>query len=233
MHKYRRRREKIKKRSKKTPIIIFILFLLLIIILFISYNVFASDISNIDVAYDVDMYKQQKEECVYKYRYQVNEYILEQSSVEELISFYTKFTKNKKIAETILLQSLEQDVPIHLSFAIAHTESKYNILASNRNGSHSSDYGLFQLNNSYRDWPLSKFFNIQENVKEGINYISYCLYISENNTRLAIGSYNAGPKVAISNIIPESTYNYIEKVIHYEDYLTLEFNKEFFGDQNE
>ncbi|UKI53636.1 MAG: transglycosylase SLT domain-containing protein [Treponema sp.] len=61
----------------------------------------------------------------------------------------------------ILEEAEKNDIPLSLAFALAYTESHYNVNAVNKNRNSSIDRGLFQLNN--RSFPQLKeedFFNL-------------------------------------------------------------------------
>lgn len=137
--------------------------------------------------------------------------------------FYSDVANNRFISNIILEEAKRQNIPINLVFAIAKVESNFNPKAINHNHS-SSDYGLFQLNNSYRDWTNSEFFDIKKNTQEGIRYLKEMLILFNGDVLKAAAAYNAGPQRVIDNRIPKSTERYITKVLATEDELNIKFN---------
>ena len=138
-------------------------------------------------------------------------------------NFYKEVTNDSKISLVILNEARYQNVPINLAFAVAKVESNFNPNAINYNRN-SKDYGLFQLNNSYRNWSTSDFFDIEKNTKEGIRYLKEMLELFDGDVLKAIAAYNAGPGRVINNKIPESTERYITKILVAEDELNVKFN---------
>jgi len=167
-------------------------------------------------------FKTLKKDDKFLVRWDINK-SLESLDESSLIKFYNKYSHNYIISKSILDYSLRYDVPINLSFAVAYVESHFNVKAYNKNVN-SIDRGLFQLNNLYRkNWKISDFYNIKKNCKEGIRHLSWCLKVSNNNIIKSIGVYNAG--LSKINNLPSSTESYIEKVLEYENYLNVNFNK--------
>lgn len=197
-------------------------------------NVDATATVREELEYDVNIYKpQQAEEPDYVVRAQINNHIIENITNREIVEFYNQFTRSSVISEAIIVRALDQDVPINLAFAVAYVESRYNPRAYNNNGGRSADWGLFQLNDSYRaHWSIDEFYDIHRNAEEGIGYLSYCLDVSRGDVRMAIAAYNAGPDVIYSGDIPSRTIRHIEEILQYEDYLTMEFNREFLEWEN-
>ena len=93
----------------------------------------------------------------------------------ELVNFYSLYTNSREIAQVIIEESLEQNLPINIAFALAWRESQFNpraISPPNRGGS--IDWGLFQLNDGHRqDWTRSEFFNIRKNAHAALVFLKY------------------------------------------------------------
>lgn len=155
-------------------------------------------------------------------RYDVNE-IVKTISSNHINDIYKEETRNYIITSIIVEEAIRQDVPVNLVFAIAKVESRFDPSAINHNHS-STDYGLFQLNNSYRDWDRSDFFNIRTNTREGVRYLKEMLTLFEDDVLLAVAAYNCGPGRVLNNKIPESTKMYITKVVAAEDEFNILFN---------
>lgn len=149
--------------------------------------------------------------------------IIEEATLLHFRSLYNKETNSIYIASTIAEEALSQDVPINLAFAIAKVESNFRPHAINYN-SHSIDYGLFQLNDSYRDWSREDFFDIRKNTREGISYLGDMLKLFDGDVLKAVAAYNCGPQRVLDNKIPESTRMYVTKVMSAEDYFNILFN---------
>lgn len=159
-------------------------------------------------------------------RYDINKYI-EENLNSDIIHFYNQFTRNDSVSRSIIEESLRNNVPIHISFSVAFTESRFNPRAINTSNSNNSrDYGLFQLNNRYHHLPHDEYFNVSSNTRMGIEYLRDMIEYSNNDVIIAIKAYNAGPtRVFSRGDIPESTYEYAEKILSYEDMLNVVFNE--------
>lgn len=161
-------------------------------------------------------------------RDQINLYIsINESKRDEIIDFYSRFTKNRTIAESIIKNAIHYKMPVNLAFALSYVESGFNPRAVNINIDGSTDRGLFQLNNSYRQkWKIKDFFNVELNVREGIRYwITEC-NIKERTIPITFIAYNMGPysESAITSTIPNRRVEYINNILSYEDMLNVEFN---------
>lgn len=152
---------------------------------------------------------------------------------KEFLDFYTQFTKNKTISKSIVKWALHYKVPVHLCFAIAHTENTgfvvYSISSKNKNGSR--DWGLFQLNDGYRrNWTRNDFFNIDRNAQEGIKTYSqsYNSFIGTKGLSFTFLGYNMGISGASRHKrIPEFREKYVNDILEYESKLNEAFNKRF------
>jgi soluble lytic murein transglycosylase-like protein len=177
----------------------------------------------------LDLFKPDKpKEKAYFVRSKINFFIEEEKiKKSELIVFYTKYTNSKTIAEVIYQYAIQYDVPVNVAFALAYGESRFDPKAYNKNVNGSTDRGLFQLNDRHRNWPIADYYDIEKNAKEGIGFLSYCLYLMKDNTVKALQAYNAGPTAALAGKIPETTKKHIEEILQFEDILNQDFNRSF------
>ena len=90
--------------------------------------------------------------------------------------FYYQITGNRDVTNAILTQADANDIPLSLAFALAHTESSYNVKAINRNVNNSIDRGLFQLNsNSFPGLTESEFYDADKSAYYGLSHLKFCL----------------------------------------------------------
>lgn len=133
--------------------------------------------------------------------------------------FYTQITRNKSVTQAILTEADNNDIPLSLAFALAHTESNYNMNATNRNSNATIDRGLFQLNsNSFPALSEADFFDPFVSSKYGMQHLKFCLNTAGNEVS-ALAMYNAGTNRVRSNKTPQSTLNYIGQIISYQKML--------------
>jgi len=145
-------------------------------------------------------------------RLDVNQYSLLNRGV--LIDAYSEEV-SPNISRVIIDEAYANDIPINLFFAIASVESNFRRFAVNHNDS-SSDFGLFQLNDSYRqNWSQSEFFNIYLNTAEAALFFKE-MYNQTGTYEDAVRAYNAGPYRVINDMVPESTQRYIIRVLEEE-----------------
>lgn len=141
---------------------------------------------------------------------------------EDIVEAYSSEV-DPHIASIIIEKSLINDVPINIMFAIAFVESSFRSHAINHNQS-SSDFGLFQLNDSYRQhWSKEDFFNINLNTLEATSFFGE-MYSRVDSYEDAIMAYNAGPYRVINNIVPRSTEMYLIRVLEAEYRFDLMLN---------
>lgn len=144
---------------------------------------------------------------------------------EEVVCFFTNYTKNRKITEAILKYSIKYEVPPSLAFALSRAESNFNPNAINKNRI-SIDRGLFQLNSStFTELTKEQFFDIETNSAKGIKFIRWCLDTGKNEVS-ALAMYNAGSGRVSGGGTPRMTLNYISKVLTYRTSIVDEFNME-------
>ena len=140
--------------------------------------------------------------------------------------FYSCIARNKDVALAILSEADKNDIPLSLAFALAYTESRYNPEAVNNNVNSSIDRGLFQLNsNSFPDLTEADFFDPYISAKYGMSHLKFCLG-SAGNEVSALAMYNAGTGRVRSNKTPQSTLNYVGKIMAYQKMLESLFEDE-------
>ena len=140
--------------------------------------------------------------------------------------FYTCITRDKDVALAILSEADNNDIPLSLAFALAYTESRYNPKAVNSNVNTSIDRGLFQLNsNSFPGLTEADFYDPYISAKYGMSHLKFCLS-SAGNEVSALAMYNAGTGRVRSNKTPQSTLNYVGKIMTYQKMLESLFADE-------
>ncbi len=140
-----------------------------------------------------------------------------------VLDFFTHQTGSAEIADLILRETEEHDLPVSLTFALAYVESRFDPYAVNYN-KHSIDRGVFQLNNrSFPELREDQFFDPKVNVAHGIAYLKYCLERGENHVT-ALAMYNAGPRRVSEQGAPLMTLQYINKILKYREQLQQDFH---------
>lgn len=140
--------------------------------------------------------------------------------------FYNKITGNKDVTNAILTEAEKNDIPLSLAFALAYTESKYKTEAVGYNTNGTVDRGLFQLNsNSFPQLSEEEFFDPYTSAKYGMRHLKQCLKMAGNSVS-ALAMYNAGMGRVSSNKTPQTTLNYIGKIISYQNKLDELFTDE-------
>lgn len=140
--------------------------------------------------------------------------------------FYNNVTGNAQVTNAILQEASKNDIPLSLAFALAFTESHFDTKAENVNKNASIDRGIFQLNN--RSFPQLKekdFFNPAISARYGLAHLRFCLNTA-GNTVAGLAMYNAGTNKVRGDRTPQSTLNYIGKIMEYKGKLDLLFEEE-------
>lgn len=133
--------------------------------------------------------------------------------------FYYQITGNREITQAIITEAEKNDIPLSLAFALVHAESNYNSKAVNKNSNSTIDRGLFQLNsNSFPELTEDDFFDPFISSKYGMSHLKFCLNTAGNEVS-ALAMYNAGTGRVRSNRTPQSTLNYVGKIISYQKML--------------
>ena len=136
---------------------------------------------------------------------------------ESVTWFYTQITGDKVVTEAILMAADENDIPLSLAFALAYSESSYNVKAVNRNSNHTIDRGLFQLNNnSFPGLREDEFFDPYVSAKYGLSHLRFCLDTAGNEVA-ALAMYNAGTRRVKNGETPQVTLNYVSKIMNYRN----------------
>jgi hypothetical protein len=140
--------------------------------------------------------------------------------------FYFQIAGDKSVVQAILTEAEKNNIPLSLAFALAHTESNYNTKAINRNSNNTLDRGLFQLNsNSFPQLKEADFFDPSISSKYGMTHLKFCLNTAGNEVS-ALAMYNAGTGRVRSNKTPQSTLNYVGKIISYQKMLDQLFSEQ-------
>lgn len=140
--------------------------------------------------------------------------------------FYYQICGDRTVTQAILSEAEKNDIPLSLAFALAYTESNYNADAVNRNKNATIDRGLFQLNsNSFPALSEADFFDPYISAKYGMSHLKFCLSTAGNQVS-ALAMYNAGTGAVRSNKTPQTTLNYIGKILSYQKLLEQLFNEQ-------
>lgn len=140
--------------------------------------------------------------------------------------FYAHVTGKPEVSKAILQEAEKNNIPLSLAFSLAYTESRYNINAVNKNSNESIDRGLFQLNsNSFPNLAEEDFFDPSVSAKYGMSHLKFCLNTAGNEVS-ALAMYNAGTGKVRSNKTPQSTLNYVGKIMAYQDTIDRLFSEE-------
>ncbi len=140
--------------------------------------------------------------------------------------FYLNVTGNRDVTMAILEEAEKNDIPLSLAFALAYTESRFDINAVNKNTNASIDRGLFQLNNrSFPTLSEEEFFNPSISAKYGMLHLKHCLKVGGNEVT-GIAMYNAGTNKVKSGRTPQTTLNYVGKIMAYQEKLECLFTEE-------
>lgn len=149
--------------------------------------------------------------------------------------FYLRVTGRRDIALAILEEADKQDIPLSLAFALAYTESRYNLNAVNANVNGSIDRGLFQLNNrSFPRLEEEDFFSAKTSARYGMSHLRYCMNVAGNDLT-ALAMYNAGVTRVKSDKTPKITLAYVSKIVSYRAIIETAFEEEvlsYYGNTN-
>jgi hypothetical protein len=142
-----------------------------------------------------------------------------------LFEYFNSLTNDQIISEAIIDAALEWDIPIGIAFGMAWTESNFDPRAINNfNSNKTRDWGLFQLNDSYREnWSKEDFFNPHKNAYEAMRYLSFVMQEHSYDIYLGVAAYNAGAS-AVNEGISVSTLRYLSSVFKYKDKVEKQLN---------
>lgn len=140
--------------------------------------------------------------------------------------YYSRITNSRETAQAILKSADENDIPLSLAFALAHTESRYKTNAVHKNTNGSVDRGLFQLNNnSFPKLNEGDFYDARTSAHYGLAHLRFCLN-NAGNEIAALAMYNAGTNKVRRNSTPQITLNYISQIENYRSVLEENFATE-------
>jgi soluble lytic murein transglycosylase-like protein len=143
-----------------------------------------------------------------------------------IVRFYSKVSGSERVAKAILDAAVKQGVDVNLAFALAKAESDFNPAARSTNRDKSVDKGLFQLNSrSYPSLTDKEAYDPAINAQKGMAHFRFSLNYGGDVIR-ALAVYNAGLSRAERRTVPPSTYDYIERVLTYEDEIDERFRDE-------
>jgi hypothetical protein len=132
---------------------------------------------------------------------------------EDVLVFFEDMTGSREIAEAILSNASDCNVPVALAFSLCAEESGFNPRALNRNNNETIDRGLFQLNNaSFPKLQIEDFYDTDVNVRYGISHLRWCLN-SAGTEIAALAIYNAGAARVHSAGTPKSTLDYVSRIL--------------------
>jgi hypothetical protein len=144
----------------------------------------------------------------------IREMYREPEAREWVTEFFEQLCDSRDIAEIILANADEFNVPPALAFALSWEESRFNYMAvSKKNKDESVDRGLFQLNSrSFPRIPLKDFFDPQINAQTGMNHLRHCLDTGGSEIA-ALALYNAGTGKVHATGAPKHTLDYIHRIL--------------------
>lgn len=151
--------------------------------------------------------------------------------------YYTRIVNSREVALAILEEADEYSIPLSLAFALAHTESRFNLKAMHKNTNGTIDRGLFQLNSAtFPKLSETDFYDPKISAKYGLSHLRFCLN-SAGNEIAALAMYNAGSNKVKKNNTPQITLNYISMIQGYRSRLDEAFASEvmafyYNGDSN-
>jgi len=109
--------------------------------------------------------------------------------------------------------SLELDIDPALVKAVIHSESAFDQFAVSSRGAN----GLMQLMPETAErFAVADPFNAEQNIRGGARFLKHLLLTFENDERLAVAAYNAGPgRVLYYGNVPPfvETYTFVYKVL--------------------
>jgi soluble lytic murein transglycosylase-like protein len=161
----------------------------------------------------------------YKKDLEINNIVEENQKI--IKSYLNTHTHNGLVTNAILEAALEYRVPITIAFGLAWSESRFQPTAKNgiHNYNGTSDWGLFQLNDGYREnWTTKEFFDPHKNAKEAMRYLRGLMDIHGNNMIICLAAYNAGSK-GIKDGITHTTLVHINNILKYSEKLEEEINE--------
>jgi soluble lytic murein transglycosylase-like protein len=145
---------------------------------------------------------------------------------EWVTDFFTTICASREIAEVILANADQFDIPPALAFALSWEESRFNPKAENstKNQDGSIDRGLFQLNNrSFPRLGAQTFFDPKINAYYGMSHLRFCLD-SGGSEIMALATYNAGAGKVKNTGAPRHTLDYIHRILENREKIDARFH---------
>ena len=117
-------------------------------------------------------------------------------------------------AELVAAAATANEIPAALLHAVIKAESAYNPRAVSPKGAG----GLMQLMpDTAREMGVSDVYDPKANIQGGARYLKRLMTMFDNDIRLAVAAYNAGPQAVLSrgNVVPPfaETQRYVPSVL--------------------
>jgi len=118
-------------------------------------------------------------------------------------------------AELVAAAATANELPAALLHAVIKTESSYNARATSPKGAR----GLMQLMPATaREMGVTNAYDPKANIQGGARYLKRLMTMFDNDIRLAVAAYNAGPQAVLSrgNVVPPfaETQRYVPSVLN-------------------
>ncbi|MNM92610.1 Soluble lytic murein transglycosylase precursor [compost metagenome] len=118
-------------------------------------------------------------------------------------------------AELVAAAATANELPAALLHAVIKTESSYNARATSPKGAR----GLMQLMPATaREMGVTNVYDPKANIQGGARYLKRLMTMFDNDIRLAVAAYNAGPQAVLSrgNVVPPfaETQRYVPSVLN-------------------
>ena len=118
-------------------------------------------------------------------------------------------------AELVAAAATANELPAALIHAVIKTESSYNARATSPKGAR----GLMQLMPATaREMGVTNVYDPKANIQGGARYLKRLMTMFDNDIRLAVAAYNAGPQAVLSrgNVVPPfaETQRYVPSVLN-------------------
>jgi len=118
-------------------------------------------------------------------------------------------------AELVSAAATANELPAALLHAVIKTESRYNARATSPKGAR----GLMQLMPAIaREMGVTNVYDPKANIQGGARYLKRLMTMFDNDIRLAVAAYNAGPQAVLSrgNVVPPfaETQRYVPSVLN-------------------
>jgi soluble lytic murein transglycosylase-like protein len=129
-----------------------------------------------------------------------------------VVEYYSQLTQDRSVALAVLETCDELDVDPSLAFAMAWNESHFDPKAVSYNPT-TIDRGLFQLNSrTFSKLNRKTVFDPKANAYHGLSYFKMAFSRLKSETK-ALGYYNSGIGLLTDRPLPQSTQDYIKRVL--------------------